>query len=51
MALYTAFRAVMRARLALAHLLDATPREPGKWEPLATRYLDLAEQALSSAGP
>jgi aminoglycoside phosphotransferase family enzyme len=48
-ALYTAYRAVMRARLALAHLLDPTPREPGKWEPLATRYLKLADQALSPA--
>jgi aminoglycoside phosphotransferase family enzyme len=43
---YTAFRAVVRARLALAHLLDAIPREPAKWEPLATRYLLLAEGAL-----
>ena len=44
--LYTAFRAVLRARLSLAHLLDPFPREPTKWEPLASRYLALAEQAL-----
>jgi aminoglycoside phosphotransferase family enzyme len=44
--IYEAFRAVLRARLALAHLLDPTPREPAKWEPLASRYLALAEQAL-----
>jgi aminoglycoside phosphotransferase family enzyme len=44
---YRAFRAVLRARLALAHLLDPEPREPGKWEPLATRYLTIAEEALS----
>ena len=50
-ALYTAFRAVMRARLALAHLLDPTPRKPRKWEPLATRYLKLADQALSPTDP
>ncbi|MGD0639375.1 MAG: hypothetical protein ABSC22_01390 [Roseiarcus sp.] len=39
-------RAALRARLALAHLLDPEPREPAKWEPLAARYLDLAEEAL-----
>lgn len=45
---YTAWRAVLRARLAVAHLLDAVPRQPTKWEPLATRYLALAEQALAT---
>jgi aminoglycoside phosphotransferase family enzyme len=45
--LYAAWRAVLRSRLALAHLLDPTPRDPQKWEPLATQYLDLAEQALA----
>jgi len=44
--LHAARRAVLRARLALAHLLDPSPRQPAKWEPLAARYLDLAEQAL-----
>ena len=44
--LYTAFRAVLRARLSLAHLLDPVPREPAKWEPQAARYLGLAELAL-----
>lgn len=44
--LHGARRATLRARLALAHLLDAAPRTPAKWEPLAARYLDLAEQAL-----
>jgi uncharacterized protein len=46
-ALYGASRAVLRARLALAHLLDPVPRLPEKWEPLASRYLALAEAALS----
>jgi aminoglycoside phosphotransferase family enzyme len=46
--LYEAFRAVLRARLALAHLLDPMPREPAKWQPLARRYLALAEQALGA---
>jgi uncharacterized protein len=41
--LYRVFRAVLRARLCLAHLLDIKPREPSKWEPLADRYLELAE--------
>lgn len=45
--LYSAWRAVLRARLALAHLLDPVPRLPEKWEPLASRYLALAEAALA----
>jgi len=44
--LYAAWRAVLRARLSVAHLLDASPRQPEKWEPLASRYLDLAQRAL-----
>ncbi len=44
--LHASRRAVLRARLALAHLLDPAPRQPARWEPLAARYLDLAEQAL-----
>ncbi|WP_246206883.1 hypothetical protein [Methylocystis heyeri] len=44
--LYAAWRAALRARLALAHLLDSHPRLPEKWEPLAARYLALAESAL-----
>ena len=39
-------RAMLRARLTLAHLLDPAPRQPEKWEPLAKRYVALAEQAL-----
>jgi hypothetical protein len=45
--LYRVFRAVLRARLSLAHLLDPVPREPAKWKPLADRYLDLAERFCS----
>ncbi len=44
--LHSARRSMLRARLALSHLLDAAPRNPQKWEPLASRYLDLAEAAL-----
>ncbi len=46
---YRAYRACLRARLALAHLLDPHPRQPDKWQPLARRYLSLAmtpEQVL-----
>jgi aminoglycoside phosphotransferase family enzyme len=42
--LYRMFRAILRARLTLAHLLDRAPREPAKWEPLADRYIGLAER-------
>jgi aminoglycoside phosphotransferase family enzyme len=43
---YTGYRAVLRARQALAHLLDPHPRTPEKWQPLAALYLDQAESAL-----
>lgn len=46
-AFYFAYRAALRARLAIAHLLDPNPRLPQKWEPLASSYLTLAEQALA----
>ena len=48
--LYAAWRAVLRARLSVAHLLDPVPRRPEKWEPLASRYLNLAERALARMG-
>ncbi len=47
--LYTAARALTRARLAVAHLLDARPRTPERWLPLARRYLQRAAQALDAA--
>lgn len=50
-AFYRASRASLRARLSLAHLLDATPREPLRWEPQAERYLDQAENSLSPRRP
>ena len=37
--LYTAHRALLRARLAVAHLLDPQPRSPAKWIPLGERYV------------
>ena len=51
MALYTAHRALVRARLALAHLLDAQPRMPERWKPQARRYVDAAHAALASLEP
>ncbi|MCV2865065.1 hypothetical protein [Defluviimonas sp. WL0075] len=47
-AFYTVFRATLRTRQALAHLLDPTPRTPEKWVPQAARYLALAEEAALS---
>jgi len=48
--LYTAQRALLRARLALAHLLDTPVRDPGRWHPMATWYLSAAESALGLPG-
>lgn len=44
--LYTTHRALLRARLAVAHLLDSHPHTPEKWQPLAERYL---ARALAAA--
>lgn len=51
LAFYTAFRASLRARLALAHLLEPKPREPEKWVPLAKQYLAIAERVSSRMAP
>ena len=48
MHLYRAQRAMMRARLAMAHLLDPQPRSPEKWTPLAEQYIDRALEALEA---
>ena len=45
LAFYTTYRACLRARLSLAHLLEPDGREPAKWLPLARAYLELAERA------
>ncbi len=39
---YRRYRAMLRARLAIAHLLEANPRTPEKWPRLALSYLKLA---------
>ena len=39
---YRSHRAMLRARLSIAHLFDAHPRTPEKWPRLARVYLKLA---------
>jgi aminoglycoside phosphotransferase family enzyme len=39
---YRCHRATLRARLAIAHLLEPNPRTPEKWRPLALAYLQIA---------
>ncbi len=39
---YRCYRATLRARLAIAHLLEENPRTPEKWPRLAHTYLRLA---------
>lgn len=46
LSLYAGLRALTRARLCLAHLLETPVRLPEKWRPLALSYLAEAEQAL-----
>ncbi|AOF87825.1 hypothetical protein BSY239_2586 [Hydrogenophaga sp. RAC07] len=46
--LYTAHRALLRARLSLAHLLDPEPRTPERWMPQAKRYVAHAQMALDT---
>jgi aminoglycoside phosphotransferase family enzyme len=39
---YRCYRATLRARLAIAHLLEPSPRSPEKWPALTLVYLQLA---------
>ncbi|HET9715096.1 MAG TPA: hypothetical protein VFP60_02825 [Pseudolabrys sp.] len=39
---YRCHRATLRARLAIAHLLEDRPRTPQKWPLLCASYLELA---------
>jgi aminoglycoside phosphotransferase family enzyme len=47
--LYRLLRALRRARLALAHLLEPVPRTPGRWVPQARTYLRLMTEASACA--
>lgn len=44
---YGGFRALLRARLCLAHLLEEPVRKPEKWRPLALGYLKVARNRFS----
>jgi len=39
---YRCHKAMLRARLSVAHLLEPSPRSPGKWLPLTKAYLAVA---------
>lgn len=47
LALYGGFRALLRARLCMAHLLDAVVLDPDKWKPEALSYIAMASGELS----
>ncbi|MFU0504667.1 hypothetical protein [Pseudaminobacter sp. NGMCC 1.201702] len=47
LAFYGGFRMLLRARLCMAHLLEAPVRQPEKWKPLALSYIALAKHQLS----
>jgi aminoglycoside phosphotransferase family enzyme len=42
---YCSYRAMLRARLAIAHLMEDRPRSPEKWPLLALDYLRAADRA------
>ena len=48
LALYAAFRCLLRARLSIVHLLERPIRKPAKWRPQALVYLRQAERELLS---
>lgn len=48
LAFYTVFRAMLRARLALAHLIEPRKRRPDHWPSLAQAYLDAARRSCGS---
>ncbi len=51
LALYGGFRALLRARLCMAHLLEPVVRHPEKWKPLALSYIAMAKNELSPPCP
>jgi aminoglycoside phosphotransferase family enzyme len=51
MGFYSAFRAVLRARICIAHLLDDEPATPEKWPKRARDYLSLAHVECASSPP
>lgn len=49
-ATYGAFRASLRARICIAHLIDDNPLEPKRWPDEARRYLSMAADECVMAG-
>lgn len=49
LAVYSAHRALLRARLAMAHLLDPVVRTPQRWPMKAQHYIDHALRVLENA--
>lgn len=49
LAVYGAFRGLLRARICLAHLLDEVPMTPEVWPERAERYLRVAQRELAAA--
>lgn len=47
---YRKYRACLRARLSLVHIVERDPRKPEKWLPLARQYLELAEPVELNPG-
>jgi uncharacterized protein len=45
---YRAYRSLLRARLAAAHLLEPPVRDPDRWLPLAQRYVNSSLHALET---
>ena len=45
------FRALLRARLCVAHLLDAAVRDPEKWKSQALSYIAIASGDPTRAAP
>ena len=41
---YRCYRATLRARLTIAHLLEPDPRTPEKWRDVARAYVDIARR-------
>lgn len=41
---YRSYRAGLRAKITIWHLRETPVRDPGRWPPLARRYLDLADR-------
>jgi len=46
---YTARRALLRARLVAAHLLDPAVPDPASWLVRARRYAAFADEAIGAA--